>query len=77
MNIVIEGIKYFILKYIEYFVVSEISENAIVLVYSNFFERSVLCRLAAGRVGVELVSVCVEVGIYQLLYIQCLLMMSK
>jgi hypothetical protein len=30
--------------------------------YSKFFERFVLCQLAASRVGVELVSVPGEVG---------------
>jgi hypothetical protein len=45
--------------------------------YTNVFEHTILCWLATSRVGVEPVSVCVEVGIYQLLYIQCLLMMSK
>jgi IMP cyclohydrolase len=41
---------------------SNISENAIVLIYSKSFEHIVLCQLAASRVGVEQVSVCVEVG---------------
>jgi hypothetical protein len=31
--------------------------------YSKFFEHTVLCRLAASRVGVELVSVRVKVGL--------------
>jgi hypothetical protein len=37
----------------------------------------VLCRLAAGSVGVELASREYAHKIYQLLCIQCLLMMSK
>jgi hypothetical protein len=40
---------------------SNILENSIVLMYSMIFEHTVLCQLAASRVGVELVSVHVEV----------------